>query len=138
MNPTYAVLVLYVKHTEACKQGMTLEAIDMIEAVCRVVNGRNGGNSGKVLGAQRLNNLWLLYLHDEMTRLDVYTKGELMLHGRRVTIYDQNPYTTYVSENEHDNEKRDRPQNDKITIKNLPLFVSNEEIKKMLEEHNIV
>ena len=87
MNPTYAVPVLYVKHNEACKQGMTLEAIDMIEAVCRVVNGRNGGNSGKVLGAQRLNNLWLLYLHDEMTRL-----GELMLHGRRVTIYDQNPY----------------------------------------------
>ena len=78
MNPTYAVLVLYVKHTEACKQGMTLEAIDMIEAVCRVVNGRNGGNSEKVLGAQpgaqRLNNLWLLYLHDEMTRLDLYSK----------------------------------------------------------------
>ena len=62
-----------------------------------------------------------------------------MIAGRKVLLYDTNPQNT-----SHANSQRLRGRplgppeiNDKLTIKYLPLSVSNDEIKVMLEEQGV-
>ena len=59
----------------------------------------------------------------------------IWINGKQVPLYDQNPY---FSRQEILNGASNVPQsNDRITIKHLPLSVSNTSVKHMLEERGV-
>ena len=55
------------------------------------------------------------------------------MNGKSVPLYDQNPYVTYPGL-----PVQKKMNSDKLTIRNLPLSVSNDEIEKMLVEKSVV
>ena len=61
--------------------------------------------------------------------MQLFTKQALLLDGKLVTLYEQNPYIS----------RQDDPRNanDKLTMKNVPLSVSNEEFVRMLEMNGV-
>ena len=99
----------------------------MCNAITRVIS------SSKLDGVQRINNLWRIYLKDNATRLDLTVKQEIKMNGKSVPLYDQNPYDTYPGL-----PVQKKMNSDKLTIRNLPLSVSNDEIEKMLVEKSVV
>ena len=99
----------------------------MCNAITRVIN------SSKLDGVQRINNLWRIYLKDNATRLELTVKQEIRVNGKSVPLYDQNPYVTYPGL-----PVQKKMNSDKLTIRNLPLSVSNDEIEKMLVEKSVV
>ena len=78
-----------------------LKPYDICEALSRVVG------VGNVDGAQKVGNIWRLYLKNNKSRADIYLKKELVVNGRKVKIFDGNPQ--YVTSQIH--------VNDKLTIK---------------------
>ena len=80
-------------------------------------------------GVQKIGGIWRLYFKDKESRTNVLLKRTVTIVGKNIAIYDQNPFAT----------KQANPDDkkDKLTIKNVPLSVSNEEIQKMLESKNI-
>jgi len=81
-----------------------------------------------VLGAQNIRGIWRLYLKSREKRLDLLMKG-MSLRGRSVTLYEKNPKAT---NNEDPNQKVE-----KVTIRMLPLSVSNEEVKTYLQSKGV-
>ena len=107
---------LYIKNSDSLPTD--LSPLDICNAMARVVG------VGKVDGAQRVKNLWRLHLKDKKARSDLFVKQQLAVNGRNVQIYDSNPYSTISG--------RPQPINDKITIRDVPLFVSNDKIRSTL------
>jgi len=103
--------------------------MDICRAVTRVVH------STKLDGVQKLNNMWLIYLKDRESRLQLCVKQSLNIHGREIKLYDRNPYE--VTQNVQKDGTGDAKRNDKLTIKNLPFSVTNEEVANMLVEKKI-
>ena len=99
----------------------------MCNAITRVIS------SSKLDGVQRINNLWRIYLKDNATRLELTVKQEIRVNGKSVPLYDQNPYVTYPGL-----PVQKKMNSDKLTIRNLPLSVSNDEIEKMLVEKSVI
>ena len=129
-NQTF-VKPLFVKDSDVGKVGdSSISPYDMCKAVTRVTS------ESKLEGVQKVNNLWRIYLKDATTRLELITDvKQIWINGRQVTLYDQNPY---FSRQEMLGDPSSAPQNnDKITIKHLPLSVSNESIKNILEEQGV-
>ena len=91
--------------------------------------------SSKLEGVQKVNNIWRLYVKDKVSRLELCCKQKLWIGSKQVPLYDQNLNS---SRQPVGSGSQDLPQsNDKLTIKHLPLSVSNEEIKRMLEENGV-
>ena len=88
-------------------------------------------------GVQKINNIWIVYFKDASTRLELAMKEHILITGKNVPLYDVNP--NYSSQQMY----RGTPgthmvtQNDKLTIKHLPLSVSNDDIKTMLLELDV-
>ena len=80
-------------------------------------------------GAQRIGGIWRLYIKDKESRTNVIVKKNIIVAGKNIPIYDKNPFSTM--QHGPDDKK------DKLTIKNVPLSVSNEEIQKMLQQNNV-
>ena len=76
--------------------------------------------SSTLKGVQKVNSLWRVYVKDKVARLELTVKGQIAVNGRMVPLYDRNPYVTYQGL-----PMQKKMNNDKITIKNLPLSVSN-------------
>ena len=76
-------------------------------------------------------NQWSVesYVNDKSARLVLVVKGTVPIKGKQVHIYDQNPHL-------HSDSTGRKQLNDKLTIKNIPLSVSNDEIRKLLEVDN--
>ena len=89
-------------------------------------------NPSKLEGVQKIHSIWRIYLKDMQTRLELGTKESIVINGRQVRIYDRNPNATFGGVSEHR-----QSNSDKLTIKNLPLSVSNNEIEKLLLDKNI-
>ncbi len=53
----------------------------------------------------------------------------MLINGKNVPVYDNNPYVT--------NQDGSRMKLDKLTIKNLPLSISNQDIENMLTENGV-
>ena len=65
-------------------------------------------------------------------------KEQIVVNGKNVPVYDQNPnHITFKGLPSRQNGNH-RPNNDKLTVKNLPLSVSNQEIEKLLKEKNVL
>jgi ribA/ribD-fused uncharacterized protein len=104
----------------------SIEAIELCNAITNVIH------TSKLVGVQRINNLWRIYLKDKAARIELCVKESIVLGGTRVQLYDQNPMRVYEGGDVS------KQQLDKLTIKNLPLSVSNTEITKLLEEKKVI
>ena len=63
-------------------------------------------------------------------------KEQIVIDGRAVPVYDQNPnHITFKGLSSKN--ANQRSNNDKLTVKNLPLSVSNQEIENLLKEKNV-
>ena len=87
----------------------------------------------KLDGMQRINSIWRIYLKDMTSRLELTVKQEIRVNGKLVPVYDRNPYVTFSGL-----PMEKKMNSDKLTIRNLPLSVSNDGIEKMLAEKNII
>ena len=89
----------------------------------------------KLEGVQKINNVWRVYVKDKVTRLELFSRKHLTIAGKNVPLYDQNPNQ---SQQQMIHGQQMTPvMNDKLTIKHIPLSVSNDEIKRMLEEKGV-
>ena len=110
----------------------TITAINICNAVTRVVG------TSKLEGVQKIGSIWRVYLKDMSTRLELTVKEQIVVNGKNVPVYDQNPnHITFKGLSSRQNGNH-RPNNDKLTLKNLPLSVSNQEIEKLLKEKNVM
>ena len=108
----------------------TITAISICNAVTRVVG------TSKLEGVQKIGNIWRVYLKDMSTRLELTVKEQIVINGKAVPVYDQNPnHITFKGLSSKN--ANHRSNNDKLTVKNLPLSVSNQEIENLLKEKNV-
>ena len=77
-----------------------------------------------VEGVQRIGQLWRIYVSSVKIRVDLLTKRTLTINGKLVPLYEQNPFITH--------QKSPEDRKDKLTVRGLPLSVSNQEIKTLL------
>lgn len=112
---------LFVKCSDLFNRDTT--ALQICTAVARAIRVE------KVEGAQRINHIWRLYVKDRSTRVELYTTKYIIIEGKQVPLYDQNPAIT--------GSKNPEEKKDKLTIKNVPLSVSNHEIETMLIGKNV-
>ena len=82
-----------------------LKSYDICDAMSRCVKAQN------IVGAQRIQNVWRLYLQDAKSRADLYLKRSIVIAGKPIQLYDQDPAKFPQS--------RFR-QNEKITVKMFP------------------
>ena len=120
---------LFVKDSDIGDPSIT--PFDMCSAVVRVTS------ANKLEGIQKINNLWRLYVKDNTARLELFLKQHILINGKNVPLYDQNPYLSRQTLHRGPLGQEIPQSNDKLTIKNVPLSVRNEEIKQMLEEKGI-
>ena len=106
--------------------GKTLTPYEMCSNIVRA------SSPSKLEGVQKINNIWRVYFKDASTRLELAMKERILIAGKNVPLYDVNP--------NHSSQPMYRgipgthvvTQSDKLTIKHLPLSVSNDDIKAML------
>ena len=110
---------LYMKNNDLPMKDMT--PYNICQAMARVVG------QGNVDGAQRVRNIWRLYLKDRKSRADIFVKQELLVNGKHIQIYDRNPQDILSK----------TQINDKLTIKDIPMDVSNSEIREVLEKEGV-
>ena len=84
--------------------------------------------TSQIEGAQNVRGIWRLYTNNREARTKLLISG-LSLRGRTITLYEKNPHTTNI----HD----PAVQAEKITIKDLPFSVDNEEIENYLKEKGV-
>ena len=122
-EPEQSVIPLFFRDRDLNDNSIT--PMDICRAITNVVG------ASKLDGLQKINSLWRIYLKDKQARLELCVKP-LSINGHQVTLLDQNPNVTFSGSGISAQKK------DKLTIKNLPLSVSNEEVVKFLKENNIV
>jgi ribA/ribD-fused uncharacterized protein len=95
--------------------------------ICVAVTNVIGSSS--LDGVQKINNLWRIYTMTKIARVQLFTKKTLPLDGKLVPLYDQNPFAS----------RQDNPSkpNDKLTMKYVPISVSNDEFGRMLEDNGV-
>ena len=119
MSVAQGIEPLYLKNSDLAMKDMTLYQV--CQAMARVLG------STKVDGAQRVRNVWRLYLKDKASRAALYVKQNIMIQNRNVQLYDRNPMDVY----------KKQQTTDKITIRDLPFSVSNEKLKEVLEAQGV-
>ena len=127
-----------ISNTESTirQRGATyLQVNNKCSIVCSVVI-RATNASSSLEGVQKIDGLWRLYFKDRTTRLQLCNKQQLLINGVNVPLYDSNPYTSGHSI-VHSLNGAHTPSNDKLTIKDIPLSVSNDATKQMLEEKGV-
>ena len=105
-----------------------LSAFELCSCITRMIS------PAKLEGVQQIGGLWRIYIKDKATKLELFCRKTVLIDGKHVPLYDQNP-TLY-----HHNTvgMQHLPVlNDKLTIRNLPLSVSNTEVKQFLVNNNI-
>ena len=106
--------------------GEGITPIQICDAIVRDVN------PSKLEGVQKIHSIWRIYLKDMQTRLELSTKESIAINGRQVRIFDRNPNATFGGIYE-----QGQSISDKLTIRNLPLSVSNKETEKLLLDKNV-
>ncbi len=96
--------------------------------VCTEVSRLTG--DGSVDGAQNIRGTWRIYLKENVARMRLVVRKSMMLRNVKVTLFDQNP--TVVKQQSPDELR------EKITVKDIPLSYSGEEIQRYLSERGVV
>ncbi len=126
---TQASSPIFFKNKDYESQISTLGQIPDLTpySVCKAVE-RSVGN-GTIDGAQNIRGIWRLYIKTSATRAQLLVNRNLRINDVSVLLYDQNPMTT--------NQQTPENNREKVTIKDLPLSVSNTGIVKLLEMKNV-
>ena len=90
----------------------------------------NRGRPHYVEGVQRIGRLWRIYMSSLESRINLLTRKTVIISGKEVPLYEQNPFRT--------NQMSPMEKKDKLTVKGLPLSVSSQEIKNLLESNGVV
>ncbi len=112
---------LYIKNNDLPSKD--LKPIDICYAAANKIG------VGKIDGAQRIRNIWRLYLKDKRARAELFTKQTIVIDGRVVQLYDRNPIS---------NIKFNNKPSEKITVRDIPFLTSNDEIKKAIEDLGVI
>ena len=121
----------YAHHVSIkCSDAGEVTHMQICNAVTRIIL------QGKLDGVQRIGNLWRVYLSEKTARIELFMLQRLNLEGNPVMFYDQNPYVVGLGSAGIAGHKLPQ-QKDKLTIKNVPLSVSNTEIENMLKENGV-
>ena len=120
--PTVEPVFFKQKDIHSNQNLTSLTSYDVCIAVSRIVGQSN------VDGAQNINGIWRIYLLSKESRVNLLVRGALTLMGRQVQLFDKNPTLM-----------RDPTENiERLTIKDLPLSVSNSEIDAYLASKGLV
>ena len=119
-SPTdsYRIEPVFIKNTS---RDIILEPYDICMAAGHCI-----GNS-QIEGVQQINNIWRIYVKTKESRAKLIVKKEIIINSVPYQVYDRNPALTRLNPEECE----------RITIKDLPLSVSNSEIQIFLREHNV-
>ena len=101
-----------------------ISPFNIVRAITRVISPQ------AVDGVQRIGRLWRLYFKSLTARLEMMSKKTVLIQGKMVPLYEQNPFKT--------NQRTPEDRKDKLTIKGLPLSVSNDEVQNLLESKKVV
>lgn len=113
----------YVDHMRSIGKPTELTPYDVCKAVEKSV-----GN-GTVDGAQFIRGIWRIYMKTHTSRIELLVKQELRLKDAKVILFDKNPAAT----------RQENPDDirEKVTIKDIPLSVSHDDIKNFLTEKSV-
>lgn len=78
---------LFCKDADVGDRSVT--PMQICNAITRVIGASN------LEGVQKINNLWRLYVKERAARLELYIKKTLVINGKPVPLYDQNPFVTH-------------------------------------------
>ena len=119
---TGGVTPLFVKHNDlGIGNQEKLEVYDFAKILFA-----NGLDRAHLEGAQRVKGLWRIYINDAKAKAEFFVKG-LSYRGKSVPLMETNPFRTFDGSGEPDK------RHIMVSIQQLPLSVSNQEIKIMLE-----
>ena len=107
-STTDSVEPLFLKEADLPRQDIA--HIEIVRAVARCISPQG------IEGAQRIGRLWRIYLKSTTFRLQLLAKSNIVLSGKMVPLYEQNPFRT--------NQKSPEDKKDKLTIRGLPKSVS--------------
>ena len=96
-----------------------ISAYTVVRAITRVVD------PDVVDGVQRIGRLWRIYFKTLQGRSDLMIRKTVVIDRKTVPLYEQNPFRT--------NQLTPNDQKDKLTIKGLPISVSNDEVVNLLQ-----
>ena len=127
-----SVRPLFVKDSDMRALGLqSVTPYEMCTAAIRA------SSPSSLEGVQKINDLWRLYMKDQTARLELCLKQSILVKGKNAPIYDNNPYISRQPPPDQFN-GAPQQQNDKLTIKNLPLSVSNEEVKNNIHYQDTI
>ena len=113
-----------------CSETGDVTQLQICDVVTRVIG------KGKLDGVQRIGNLWRIYPTEKAARIELFMTKTLQVEGKAVTLYDQNPYAVGLGYTDMTAQQTPQ-QKDKLTIKNIPLSVSNSEIESLLKGQGV-
>ncbi len=105
------------------KEADTLEEELTVRGLCGAAESVTGYNT--IDGAQNIRGLWRIYPKSEDARTELLLNG-LTISGRHMTLWDKNPFILREDNGEEIPTTR-------LTISDIPLSYSNEDIIKALE-----
>jgi len=94
-----------------------VSSVDLCQAMAAVVGKE------RVLGAQKIRGVWRLYISSEEARVELIAQG-LEINAVSVVLYPENPYSQRSGE---------KKETIKITVKDIPLSYSNDEVESLLK-----
>ena len=109
--------VIYAKHRDLCDING-----DLTKMLCTAINTIT---PDEAISAQLIRGIWFLYVKSDLARCNLLRHGKIHLGHRVLYLYDANPYTT-----------RPRVPNERIVIKDLPLYEPHELIYNFLSDHS--
>ena len=120
-------LPVFFKHSDiigrtADRQDNTVRPYEVCSAIARAVD------VNMIEGAQKIGNIWRIYLKDNATRIQLLAKS-FTLRNKRVSLFDKNPAVTRVQD--------PNEEVTKITIRDIPLSVDNSEIERYLTSKGV-
>ena len=121
MSDLSSVEPLFIRDQDIINKNTT--ALDICHGCTAVIA------AGQVDGVQKVNKLWRIYLKSKKARIELFLTKTLLVNGAKIPMYDVNPYSANYS--------NPAKPNDKLTIKNVPLSVSNDEFVRMLEDNGV-
>lgn len=133
-NNTERVEPVFFKHNSIFpnlrgREANILKPLEVYKTVKRVLQ------SDTVFGAQKIRNLWRIYLkrkpESHAARIKLLTTG-MSLRGTKVVLFDKNPYAN----NEHNAEKANKENIVIVTFKDLPLSYDNSVLEGYLKDYH--
>ena len=96
---------------------------ELCQAVARVIGNTN------VDGVQQVRSLYRIYVKSKEARVKLLVRTSVAVLGKVIPLYDSNPYLTGSTKfNQH---------REKVTLKDIPMAVSNDDVMKSLKNLGI-